>query len=181
MPPLPRSTISSHCRTPAPSRLPPNCAAVMGLPERATGSHADRGNCNAWNNCSRRSPDAGCIGLSVMTTRLDKMDGDRAWSSPLPSTFASWKNSHACSPSSRRRGAVMQGAPECGDQGQCVRLLSIAHGWFRKPLACSMLTALDLKSQPLLHRFTRLLRLAGEHRAAATSAGKPCQRRSPCA
>jgi N-acyl-D-aspartate/D-glutamate deacylase len=30
-----------------------------------------------------------------------------------------------------------------------------AHGWFRKPLRCSMLTALDLKSQPFMHRITR--------------------------
>lgn len=55
--------------------------------------------------------DAGCIGLSVMTTRLDKMDGDRAWSSPLPSTFASWKEFSRLFAVLRRRGAVLQGAP----------------------------------------------------------------------
>jgi N-acyl-D-aspartate/D-glutamate deacylase len=100
--------------------------------------------------------DAGCIGLSVMTTRLDKMDGDRAWSSPLPSTFASWKEFSRLFAILRRRGAVMQGAPNAVTKVNVFAFLWQAHGWFRKPLKCSMLTALDLKSQPLLHRFTRL-------------------------
>jgi N-acyl-D-aspartate/D-glutamate deacylase len=100
--------------------------------------------------------DAGCIGLSVMTTRLDKMDGDRAWSSPLPSTFASWKEFSRLFAILRRRGTVMQGAPNAVTKVNVFAFLYQAHGWFRKPLKCSILTALDLKSQPLLHRFTRL-------------------------
>ena len=99
--------------------------------------------------------DAGCIGLSVMTTRLDKMDGDRAWSSPLPSTFASWKEFSRLFAILRRRGAVMQGAPNAVTKVNVFAFLWQAHGWLRTPLKCSMLTALDLKSQPLLHRFTR--------------------------
>jgi N-acyl-D-aspartate/D-glutamate deacylase len=100
--------------------------------------------------------DAGCIGLSVMTTKLDKMDGDRAWSSPLPSTFANWHEFSRLFAVLRRRGAVLQGAPDAVAKVNVFAFLYQAHGWFRKPLKCSMLTALDLKSQPLLHRFTRL-------------------------
>ena len=99
--------------------------------------------------------DAGCFGLSVMTTRLDKMDGDRAWSSPLPSTFASWKEFSRLFAVLRRRNALMQGAPNAVTKINVFAFLYQAHGWFRRPLKCSMLTALDLKSQPFMHRITR--------------------------
>ncbi len=130
--------------------------AVMGL-ERATSrvtpSEAELAR---MEQLLEEALDAGCIGLSVMTTRLDKMDGDRAWSSPLPSTFASWKEFSRLFAVLRRRGAVLQGAPNAVTKVNVFAFLWQAHGWFRKPLKCTMLTALDLKSQPLLHRFTRL-------------------------
>ena len=130
--------------------------AVMGL-ERATSrvtpSEAELAR---MEQVLEEALDAGCIGLSVMTTRLDKMDGDRAWSSPLPSTFASWKEFSRLFAVLRRRGAVLQGAPNAVTKVNVFAFLWQAHGWFRKPLKCTMLTALDLKSQPLLHRFTRL-------------------------
>ncbi|WP_425915448.1 N-acyl-D-amino-acid deacylase family protein [Pseudomonas sp. GWSMS-1] len=130
--------------------------AVMGL-ERATSKVTPtEEELQRMEQLLEEALDAGCIGLSVMTTRLDKMDGDRAWSSPLPSTFASWKEFSRLFAILRRRGAVMQGAPNAVTKVNVFAFLYQAHGWFRKPLKCSMLTALDLKSQPLLHRFTRL-------------------------
>ncbi|MEA1607170.1 N-acyl-D-amino-acid deacylase family protein [Pseudomonas spirodelae] len=130
--------------------------AVMGL-ERATSEITPtEAELQRMEQLLEEALDAGCIGLSVMTTRLDKMDGDRAWSSPLPSTFASWKEFSRLFAILRRRGAVMQGAPNAVTKVNVFAFLYQAHGWFRKPLKCSMLTALDLKSQPLLHRFTRL-------------------------
>ncbi|MBU0807167.1 MAG: amidohydrolase family protein [Gammaproteobacteria bacterium] len=129
--------------------------AVMGL-ERATSQVTPtEAELQRMEQLLEEALDAGCIGLSVMTTRLDKMDGDRAWSSPLPSTFASWKEFSRLFAILRRRGAVMQGAPNAVTKVNVFAFLYQAHGWFRKPLKCSMLTALDLKSQPLLHRFTR--------------------------
>ncbi|WP_220814219.1 N-acyl-D-amino-acid deacylase family protein [Pseudomonas paralcaligenes] len=129
--------------------------AVMGL-ERATSPvKPTEAELQRMEQLLEEALDAGCIGLSVMTTRLDKMDGDRAWSSPLPSTFASWKEFSRLFAILRRRGAVMQGAPNAVTKVNVFAFLWQAHGWFRTPLKCSMLTALDLKSQPLLHRFTR--------------------------
>lgn len=129
--------------------------AVMGL-ERATQDVVPtEAELQRMEQLLEEALDAGCIGLSVMTTRLDKMDGDRAWSSPLPSTFASWKEFSRLFAILRRRGAVMQGAPNAVTKVNVFAFLWQAHGWFRTPLKCSMLTALDLKSQPLLHRFTR--------------------------
>ncbi|MBZ9667750.1 amidohydrolase family protein [Pseudomonas sp. LMG 31766] len=130
--------------------------AVMGL-ERATSRvRPSEAELARMEQLLEEALDAGCIGLSVMTTRLDKMDGDRAWSSPLPSTFASWKEFSRLFAVLRRRGAVLQGAPNAVTKVNVFAFLWQAHGWFRKPLKCTMLTALDLKSQPLLHRFTRL-------------------------
>ena len=130
--------------------------AVMGL-ERATSQvKPTEAELARMEQLLEEALDAGCIGLSVMTTRLDKMDGDRAWSSPLPSTFASWTEFSRLFAILRRRGAVLQGAPNAVTKVNVFAFLWQAHGWFRKPLKCSMLTALDLKSQPLLHYFTRL-------------------------
>ncbi len=130
--------------------------AVMGL-ERATCKiKPTEAELARMEQLLEEALDAGCIGLSVMTTKLDKMDGDRAWSSPLPSTFASWAEFSRLFAVLRRRGAVLQGAPDAVTKVNVFAFLYQAHGWFRKPLKCSMLTALDLKSQPLLHRFTRL-------------------------
>src|SRR5690606_34211416 len=85
--------------------------AVMGL-ERATSPiKPTEAELQRMEQLLEEALDAGCIGLSVMTTRLDKMDGDRAWSSPLPSTFATWKEFSRLFAILRRRGAVMQGAP----------------------------------------------------------------------
>jgi N-acyl-D-aspartate/D-glutamate deacylase len=129
--------------------------AVMGL-ERATSRvKPTEAELSRMEQLLEEALDAGCIGLSVMTTRLDKMDGERAWSSPLPSTFASWTEFSRLFAVLRRRGAVMQGAPNAVTKVNVFAFLWQAHGWFRQPLKCSMLTALDLKSQPLLHRFTR--------------------------
>ncbi len=130
--------------------------AVMGLQRATSRVQPSEAELARMEQLLEEALDAGCIGLSVMTTRLDKMDGERAWSSPLPSTFASWKEFSRLFAVLRRRGAVLQGAPNAVTKVNIFAFLWQAHGWFRTPLKCSMLTALDLKSQPLLHRFTRL-------------------------
>ncbi|MGX5219111.1 N-acyl-D-amino-acid deacylase family protein [Pseudomonas segetis] len=129
--------------------------AVMGL-ERATSKvKPTEAELQRMEQLLEEALDAGCLGLSVMTTRLDKMDGDRAWSSPLPSTFANWHEFSRLFAILRRRNALMQGAPDAVTKINVFAFLWQAHGWFRRPLKSTMLTALDLKSQPMLHRFTR--------------------------
>ena len=99
--------------------------------------------------------DAGCLGLSVMTTRLDKMDGERVWSRPLPSTFANWREFSRLFRVLRRRGAVLQGAPDAVSKVNIFAFLYHATGLFGRRLKMTMLTAMDLKSQPFLHWLTR--------------------------
>ncbi|MEL7940120.1 MULTISPECIES: N-acyl-D-amino-acid deacylase family protein [Pseudomonas] len=129
--------------------------AVMGLERATSGARPTEAELRRMEQLLDEALDAGCFGLSVMTTRLDKMDGERAWSSPLPSTFASWKEFARLFAVLRRRGALMQGAPNAVTKINVFAFLWQAHGWFRRPLKCSMLTALDLKSQPFMHRITR--------------------------
>lgn len=129
--------------------------AVMGLARATRKVKPSEAELQRMEQLLEEALDAGCIGLSVMTTRLDKMDGERAWSSPLPSTFAGWREFSRLFAVLRRRGALMQGAPNAVTKINVFAFLWQAHGWFRRPLKCSMLTALDLKSQPFMHRITR--------------------------
>ena len=56
--------------------------------------------------------DVGFAGLSTMTTKLDRMDGDRAWAKPLPSTFARWSEYRRLHGILRRRGRILHSAPD---------------------------------------------------------------------
>ncbi len=100
--------------------------------------------------------DAGCLGLSMMTTKLDKMDGNRVWSQPLPSTFSSWWEFKRLFKILRSRNAILQGAPDAVKKVNVFGFLWQAHGLFRRPMKVTMLTALDLKSNPFLHIITRV-------------------------
>ncbi|WP_396588528.1 amidohydrolase family protein [Bermanella sp. R86510] len=100
--------------------------------------------------------DNGCMGLSMMTTKLDKLDGDRAWSRPLPSTYSTWWEFKRLFKILRRRNAILQGAPDAVKKVNVFGFLWQAHGLFRRPMKVTMLTALDLKSNPLLPYITRV-------------------------
>lgn len=131
-------------------------AAVMGLERASTFEKPTEQEMKKMEALLHESLDAGMVGLSVMTTRLDKMDGDRVWSRPLPSTFANWQEYGRLFRILRSRSAVLQGAPNAVTKINIVAFFWHAIGWFRKPLKMTMLTAMDLKSQPALHRATRI-------------------------
>lgn len=95
--------------------------------------------------------DVGFAGLSTMTTKLDRMDGDRAWAKPLPSTFARWSEYRRLHGILRRRGRILQSAPDAIGKINIVAFFLSAMGWFRKKLKMTLLTVLDLKSMPRLH------------------------------
>ncbi|MCV7199695.1 N-acyl-D-amino-acid deacylase family protein [Mycobacterium angelicum] len=101
--------------------------------------------------------DEGFLGLSTMTTRRDKLAGDRAWAEPLPSTFARWREYRRLHKRLRRRGRILQSAPNAETQVNVLAFALTAAGIGRRPLRTSLLTALDFKSNPLLHRVSRLL------------------------
>ena len=94
--------------------------------------------------------DVGFLGMSSMTTKLDRIDGDRAWAEPLPSTFARWSEYRRFNRILRRRGRILQSAPDAVGKINLVAFLWEAAGWFRRKLKTSLLTVMDLKSQPYL-------------------------------
>ena len=130
--------------------------AAMGIERATTDAKPTEIEMQAMEKMLEEALDAGCLGMSMMTTKLDKLDGDRAWSRPLPSTFSSWWEFKRLFKILRRRNAILQGAPDAVKKVNVFGFLWQAHGLFRRPMKVTMLTALDLKSNPFLHRITRV-------------------------
>lgn len=130
-------------------------AAVLGLERSTHKTIPTEAELTQMTQLLNQALDAGFMGLSVMTTKLDKMDGDRVWSKSLPSTYSSWQEFSRLFDVLRKRQAVLQGAPDAVGKINVFAFLWHAHGWKRKPLKSSLLTALDLKSQPFMHYITR--------------------------
>jgi len=130
--------------------------AAMGI-ERATSDvKPTEAEMQTMERMLEEALDNGCVGMSMMTTKLDKLDGDRAWSRPLPSTFSTWWEFKRLFKILRRRNGILQGAPDAVKKVNVFGFLWQAHGLFRRPMKVTMLTALDLKSNPFLHRITRV-------------------------
>lgn len=130
--------------------------ASMGIDRATSNLKPTESEMQSMETMLEQALDNGCLGLSMMTTKLDKMDGDRAWSQPLPSTFASWWEFKRLFKILRRRGGILQGAPDAVKKVNVFGFLWQAHGLFRKPMKVTMLTALDLKSNPFLPTITRV-------------------------
>ena len=96
--------------------------------------------------------DAGLLGLSTMTTKWDKLDGERHRSASLPSTYATWHEYRALNEVLRERGAIHQGAPNIVTKLNMFLYLFASFGLGRKPLRTTLITLMDVKSNPMLHR-----------------------------
>ncbi len=112
-----------------------------------------------------QSLDAGLLGLSTMTTKLDKVGGTRFRSRPLPSTHARWAEYRRLNRVLRRRGRVLQSAPDARMPLNVIQFLRESRGIFRSRLRTSLLVAADPKSVPggvhagrAVHLHNRLLR-----------------------
>lgn len=97
--------------------------------------------------------DAGFLGLSGMTTPWDKLDGDRYRSRSLPSTYATWKEHRWLNRVLRRRGRVLQSAPNTTNPSNGLLFALESAGFYvRKPLRTSLLVAADAKALPAIAR-----------------------------
>ncbi len=124
---------------------------AMGLERSVSDVRPTAAEMQAMETMLEEALDEGFAGLSTMTTKLDRLDGDRAWAKPLPSTFARWSEYRRLHAILRRRGRVLQSAPDAIGKINIVAFFLAAMGWFRKSLKMSLLTVLDLKSMPRLH------------------------------
>lgn len=90
----------------------------------------------------------GLLGLSTMTTKWDKLDGDRFRSASLPSTYASWKEFRRLNKVLRKYGRIHQGAPNIVTKWNTLLFFWESLGWFRKKLKTTLITLMDPKATP---------------------------------
>ncbi|HEY1955727.1 MAG TPA: amidohydrolase family protein [Polyangiaceae bacterium] len=102
--------------------------------------------------------DAGFLGLSSMTNPWDKLDGDRFRSALLPSAYARWSEYGRLHDVLRRRGRILQSAPNITTKINALFfMLASASFFFRRTLKTTLITLADAKSTPGLHRVIALL------------------------
>lgn len=98
----------------------------------------------------------GFIGLSTMRLKWDKLDGDRAWSKSLPSTYAPWKEISRLNALVRRFDRVHQGAPNAAAILQVNQYMRECMGLFKKPLKTTLISRMDLKGSVYLSKITNI-------------------------
>lgn len=110
--------------------------------------------------------DAGLLGMSGMDAAIDKLDGDRYRSRALPSTFATWRERRKLIAVLRKRGRILQSAPDVAKplSGLLFFLSSSRVFGRRRGVRMSLLVSADAKSMPGAATFfgpvTRLLNAA---------------------
>ncbi len=94
--------------------------------------------------------DAGMLGMSGMDAAIDKLDGDRFRSRALPSTFATWRERRRLIKVLRRRGRMLQSAPNVARAQEALNFFLESSGLFgRRPgVKMSLLVSADAKSSP---------------------------------
>jgi N-acyl-D-aspartate/D-glutamate deacylase len=97
--------------------------------------------------------DAGFLGMSSMTNPWDKLDGDRFRSKQLPSSYATWGEYRRLHKVLRRRGRILQSAPNIVTKLNALLFMATSAGLFwRKSLRTTLITLADAKSSRGLHR-----------------------------
>ncbi|MEZ4236188.1 MAG: amidohydrolase family protein [Myxococcota bacterium] len=102
--------------------------------------------------------DCGFLGLSEMTNPWDRLDGDREWSKPLPSTFARRRERRFLHEKLRARGAILQTAPNLVTRVNVLGMVLDSGGLrLRAPLKTTLITMMDLKADPYVFWLTSTL------------------------
>lgn len=100
--------------------------------------------------------DVGFLGMSTMSLKWDKIDGDRAWSKSLPSTYARWAETRRLNKILRQRRRVHQGAPNAANPLQIFEFLWETLGLLRKPLKTTLISLIDLKGNRTVRPLAQL-------------------------
>ncbi len=95
--------------------------------------------------------DAGMLGMSGMDSAIDKLDGDRFRSRALPSTFATWRERRRLIKVLRRRGRILQSAPDVESPASALLFFLSSSRMLRrrKGVRMSLLVSADAKAMPL--------------------------------
>lgn len=132
--------------------------AVMGL-KRATSSRVlpSRRELDTMAELLDKALDAGMLGMSGMDAPIDKLDGDRYRSRALPSTYAWWHERWRLINVLRKRGRLLQSAPNSRNPLTAV-MFFLASGtrlFNSRPVPISLLVAADAKSMRGAHILLR--------------------------
>lgn len=94
--------------------------------------------------------DAGLLGMSGMDAAIDKLDGDRFRSRALPSTFATWRERRRLIKVLRKRGRMLQSAPDVKRPLTALNFFLTSSRMFgrRRGVRMSLLVSADAKSSP---------------------------------
>ncbi len=126
--------------------------AVLGL-DRATDAtvRPTEGELKKMAELLDEALDAGVLGMSGMDAPIDKLDGERFRSRALPSTFATWRERRRLIKVLRKRGRILQSAPNVAkpSTGMLFFLASSRLLNWGKGVRMSMLVSADAKSMPL--------------------------------
>ncbi|OBI04744.1 N-acyl-D-amino-acid deacylase family protein [Mycobacterium scrofulaceum] len=127
-------------------------AAVMGL-DRATDAAVRPTDAELERMASLldEALDAGVLGMSGMDAAIDKLDGERFRSRALPSTFATWRERRRLIKVLRKRGRILQSAPNVAKPATGMLFFLASSRIFNrgKGVRMSMLVSADAKSMPL--------------------------------
>jgi N-acyl-D-glutamate deacylase len=132
---------------------------VLGLgrsvDEKITPTEAEFREMERW---LEEALDCGFLGLSSMTNPWDKLDGDRYRSKKLPSAYARWSEYRRLNRVLRRRGRVLQSAPNLVTAVNALLFLWESAGIFApEKLKTTLITLADAKASPGLHRVVSAL------------------------
>ncbi len=127
---------------------------VLGLGRAVDGKcKPTEGELAAMERWLEEALDAGFLGMSSMTNPWDKLDGDRFRSAQLPSTYASWGEYRRLNRVLRRRGRILQSAPNLVNKANAfLFLLESAPLGGRPPLRTTLITMADPVATPGIHR-----------------------------
>lgn len=137
--------------------------AVLGL-ERATDDtvRPTEAELTKMSRLLDEALEAGMLGMSGMDAPIDKLDGDRFRSRALPSTFATWRERRRLIKVLRKRGRILQSAPNVNSTVSPLMFFLTSSRLLnrRKGVRMSMLVSADAKSMPLaVHVFGRGTRI----------------------
>ncbi len=96
--------------------------------------------------------DAGFIGMSSQQLLFDKLDGETCRSRTLPSTYAKPRELRRLKSLLRRSGRILQSGPNIENPLNLLSQLAQSVGLLRRNLKTSLLSAADVKSNPLAIR-----------------------------
>lgn len=124
--------------------------ATMGL-DRATRSdmRPTSGEQAEMERMLTEALDAGFVGLSSQQLLFDKIDGETCRSRTLPSTYARPRELRRLKSLVRKRGRVLQSGPDIQNPLNLASQVAQSLPMLRKKLKTSLLSAADVKSNPL--------------------------------